>query len=113
MFPLQNLPKLGSGKDTKASRSGTSTPSTSTQQAGQRTTTGSTKANDVEATQADGEDPAAVRESLAVLEQQLGLVRRYAASASKARKFQDASSLNGSARDLEAEIERLRRRLPS
>lgn len=104
MFPLQNLPKLqsSSAANGKSVRNGSNSASVrghkhSTSETGSTSTT--------------KEDPSAVREQMTVLQQQLTLVRQYAASASKARKFQDASSLNQSARELEVEIDRLQKQL--
>ena len=94
MFPLQNLPKLSSSKDTKPNRgSKIKAPPDALP----------SKTNDL-----DIEASNDTQEALKVLEQQLNLVRQYAASASKARKFQDVTSLQASARDLENEIKRLR-----
>lgn len=118
MFPLQSLPKLATRKEGK-------------------------KASERPEAKANGRtgdvgDPQAAKENLAVLEQQLALVRKYAvriharthgeksmvpshtslslpfysryqASAAQARKFQDAQSLKDSAQELEAEIAQVRK----
>lgn len=97
MFPLQNLPKLSSS----ATSSGRNSPSRK----------GSPSKKGMAGTNGAEDDQAELRESLVVLEQQLTQVRQFAASASKARKLQDASSLNASANDLEAEIARIKKQL--
>ena len=118
MFPLQSLPKLATKKEGK--------------KAFERP---DAKAN---GRVGDVDDPQAAKENLAVLEQQLALVRKYAvsihahthgeksmffshfssplpflfhfqASAAQARKFQDAQSLKDSAQELEAEIAQVRK----
>lgn len=101
MFPLQNLPKLqSSSSNGKSIRNGSNASSLR----------GHKHSNsEASSTSTSKENPSAVRDQLTVLQQQLTLVRQYAASASKARKFQDASSLNQSARELEVEIDRLQK----
>lgn len=117
MFPLQNLPKLTSAPSAASMahssptiRSGQSSPVRRGTPTRGSVTQAASESN-AGATQAQTQSQKEIRDSLVVLEQQLVLVRQYAASASKSRKLQDASSLNASARDLEREIERVRRTL--
>lgn len=105
MFPLQNLPKLqNSSVHRTGSRSGLQSSSSSSSVVGR-----DHRKTNSDATSNPKEDSSSVHDQLTVLQQQLNLVRQYASSASKARKFQDASSLNQSARELEIEIERLQK----
>ncbi|UZJ57088.1 hypothetical protein CBS101457_006408 [Exobasidium rhododendri] len=124
MFPLQSLPKTSPSKKEKPKAPlGTNTPmtdnrfhlidapltsSSSNNSQGSSTPSSEAKAN-ARTIELVKNDPKAAKESLVVLEQQLSLVLEYAASAAKARKFQDAKALKSSAQDLDAEIARLRK----
>ncbi|MCO5565432.1 hypothetical protein L7F22_019105 [Adiantum nelumboides] len=111
MFPLQNLPKLqnSSSANGKSSRNGVS--KTSSVRGGGGGGGHKHSSSEAGSTSTTKDVSSSIRDQLTVLQQQLTLVRQYAASASKSRKFQDASSLNQSARELEVEIERLQKML--
>ncbi|PWN91462.1 hypothetical protein FA10DRAFT_300073 [Acaromyces ingoldii] len=108
MFPLQSLPKLGAKGSSTNAQAGSKQSAVSSTSSSPKMVNGSAGGPDEETLRRVQQDPEGAKEQLIVLEQQLALVRQYAASAQKSRKFQDAKTLKASVEDLQEEIRRLR-----